>query len=616
MKFAADRAPPIGRLTGRPLACYCRRVARRTINVRRDGLPDGLYVRRAISNTPSGAVAMIRAFPTLGASLLGSLLWLAPIAAPGQDRHATETAEAPRLTGLGDYHRPITTAHLAAQQEFDRGLILLYAFNHDEAVRAFQRAAALDAQSPAAHWGLALANGPHINKIGMTEAQSQAAWQATLAAQACAERGTDVEHELVSALRARYAESPPADRAMLDRAYADAMRRIWRRFPADADVGALLAEALMDLRPWDLWTVAGQPQPETPEILEVLETVLKQSPQHPLALHLYIHAVEASTAPGRADDAADRLRRAHPGLGHLVHMPSHIDIRRGRWQSALEANQRAIAADQQYVSLVPQQNFYRIYMAHNHHMLAFAAMMRGQRAQSAAAIDDLLARIPADWLAKPEQTALADGYFAMPIEIEMRFGRWRELLARPDLPSQYPIARALRRAARGVALTALGDTTAARQEQRAFRELAQATPPEAGFGNNPAEKLFAVGDALLDGEILLRQGMTAAGLAQLRVAVEHEDLLRYDEPPDWIQPARHALGAALLRHDQPAEAERVYREDLRRWPENGWSLFGLAESLKLQGQQDEAREVFARFEQIWKDADVKLTASCFCQAGE
>ncbi len=518
------------------------------------------------------------------------------------------------LEGLGGFGRAVRTKSAEAQAEFDRGLILLYAFNHDEAARAFERAATHDSQAPAVQWGLALAYGPHINKIGMTAEQSRAAWQATQAAQRCAAQGTEVEQALVAAVGKRYAADLPDDRAPLDRAYAEEMRQVWRRFPQDADVGALFAESLMNLRPWDLWTVAGQPQPETPEILQVLEAVLDKSPSHPLALHLYIHAVEASPNPGRADAAADRLRQAHPGLGHLVHMPSHIDIRRGRWEAALEANRLAIAADWRYATAVPEQNFYRIYMAHNHHMLAFAAMMRGQRAQSASAIDVLLERIPADWLAQPEHTALADGYFAMPIEIEMRFGRWSELLARPDLPAQYPIARALRRVARSVALTALGDLSAARTEQQAFRELATKTPAEAAFGNNRARDLFAVAEALLEGEILLREGQIESGLAQLRTAVQHEDQLRYDEPPDWIQPVRHALGAALLRQRLAAEAEAVYREDLKRWPDNGWSLFGLVASLKEQNRHDEANEVTLRFKEVWKDADTPLVASCFCQA--
>lgn len=516
--------------------------------------------------------------------------------------------------GNGNFTRPLGLDDAEAQQAFDQGLLLLYAFNHDEAIVAFERAAQLAPRAAAPRWGLALAHGPHINKIGMTAEQSQAAWQALQNAVACAAQGSDVDRALISALQCRYAAEPPADRTSLDRAYANAMREAWRAFPHDGDVGALFAESLMDLRPWELWTVEGQPQPGTTEVLEVLEQTLAEHPQHPLALHLYVHAVEASPAPERGDAAADRLREAHPALGHLVHMPSHIDIRRGRWGAALTANERAIAADERLQQRRSVKGFYRIYMAHNRHMLAFAAMMRGESRRSAAAIDELLAGIPQDWLAKPENAALVDGYFAMPIEIDMRFGRWQNVLDRPQLKPQYPLAGAIRLAARGVALAALNRPEAARQEQAAFRQARQLVPAEAGFGNNTAANLLAVADALLEGELLLREGDIERGLAELERAAEREDQLRYDEPPDWVQPVRHAWGAALVRHGRSREAEVVYQQDLTRWPENGWSLFGLAESLRQQGRIEEAQAVDARFKAAWQAADVTLSASCYCQA--
>jgi tetratricopeptide (TPR) repeat protein len=526
-----------------------------------------------------------------------------------------EKPDAPPLhEGLGKHGRKVTTASAEAQRYFDQGLIFLYAFNHDEAIGSFRHAAKLDPGCAMAHWGVAVANGPHINNPAVPPDRAKAAWEALLEARKHAAGASDVEKALIEALGARYAEKQPDDRAPLDKAYAQAMKKVWGKFPKDADVGALYAESLMDLRPWDLWTIDGKPQPETPEIVATLEAVLALAPNHPLALHLYIHAVEASPTPGKADAASDRLRRAHPGLGHLVHMPSHIDIRRGRWQEATEANDRAIAADRAYAKRSPRQGFYRLYMAHNHHMLSFAAMMQGQSDRALKAAREMIAAVPAEWVKVKENAAIADGFLAAPLEVLMRFGRWDELLKEPAPAGDFPISTALRLSARGVALAAQGKTAEARAEQKAFREAVKKVPKEATFSNNKASDLLAVGDDLLEGELLLREGKVKEGLVALYAAVKKEDGLRYAEPPDWVIPVRHALGAALLKTGQPAEAERAYLEDLRRWPGNGWSLYGLAVSLEMQGKKSEAAEVRKAFEAAWKRADVKLTASCFCQA--
>jgi tetratricopeptide (TPR) repeat protein len=369
----------------------------------------------------------------------------------------------------------------------------------------------------------------------------------------------------------------------------------------------------MNLRPWDLWTADGKPQPETPEIVATLEAVLKRNPDHPLALHLYVHAVEASPDPGKADAAADRLRRLQPGLGHMVHMPSHVDVRRGRWQAAIEANERAIRADAAYAKTVPGQEFYRLYMAHNYHMLAFAAMMQGESKRALAAVRDMAAGVPKAWAAKKENAAIVDGFLAAPLEVMKRFGRWDDILAVPEPPELFPIARAMRHQIRGVAHAAKGQVAEAREEQKLFREAAKKTPAEATFGNNKAADLFAVGEDMLEGEILAREGNLAEAVKALRAAVAKGDKLRYSEPPDWVVPVRHALGAWLLRAGDPAGAEAVYRQDLKQWPDNGWSLFGLAASLEAQGKKAEAARVREQFDAAWKRADVKLSASCFCQ---
>ncbi|HEX7899473.1 MAG TPA: tetratricopeptide repeat protein [Planctomycetota bacterium] len=511
-----------------------------------------------------------------------------------------------RFDGLGPHARPVTTSSPEARAWFDQGLAFLYAFNHDEAIRSFERAAAADPSCAMAHWGVALANGPHINWPFVDEAHAKAAWAAL--GRARAGRASDVEKALIDALGRRYADPQPADRSGLDKAYADAMREVWKKHPKDADIGALFAEALMDLRPWDLWTSDGKPQPGTDEILRTLEAAMDVDPRHPLALHLYIHAVEASPEPGRADRAADGLRELAPGLGHLTHMPSHIDVRRGRWEAAIQANRKAIAADDGYAARAKAPNFYRVYMAHNRHMRAFAAMMTGQERQAAAALREMVAKMPEAWL--KENAGIVDGFLAAPYHVLTRFGRWEATLKEPEPAESFPIARALRRFARATSLAALNRPAEARAEQKAFLEARAKVPKDAAFGNNAAADLLAVAEAQLEGEIQLREGHMDGALAALREGVKREDGLRYDEPPDWIQPVRHSLGAALLKAGLAAEAEGVYLEDLRRWPENGWSLFGLAKCLKAQGKP--AAEAERRFAAAWSRADAPLTSSCLC----
>ncbi len=526
---------------------------------------------------------------------------------------AAATAPAAPGEGLGPHHRPVTTASAAAQEEFDRGLAWLYGFNHDEAIRAFTRATGHDPACAMAWWGIAYANGPHINNPFVPPEREAAAFAALEQARAHVTGGTEVEKAMVTALAARYAQPQPADRAPLDAAYAAAMRELRAAYPDDADIGALTAEALLDLHPWDLWQADGTAQPWTPEIVTVLEEVLAAAPSHPLAAHLYIHAVEASSEPGRADAAADALRDLMPGIGHMVHMPSHIDVRRGRWREAIEANTKAMAADHAYQERVPEQQFYRVYMAHNHHMRAFAAMMLGRSELALASVREMVAEMPPEWL---EQNAIAvDGWVAMPIEVLMRFGRWEEILAEPEPAPYLPLSRSLRHYARGVAFAAQGKVEEARAEQAAFERESARVAAEATFGNNPSHALLGVAEAVLDGEILVRSGRVDEGIERLREAVRREDALRYDEPPDWIQPVRHALGATLLAADRAAEAEEVFRADLERLPGNGWALFGMGRALRLQGRDAEAERFEAEFGAAWEGADVEIDSPCYCQRG-
>jgi len=518
----------------------------------------------------------------------------------------------PHFAGLGSFTRPISTTSTEAQAYFDQGLSFMYAFNHDEAISAFRAAARLDPSAAMPHWGVAIALGPHINNPVVPEANAQAAWVALGEARARLAGASPVERALIGALAQRYADPQPEDRTPLDRAYAEAMRGVWTAWPEDADVGALFAEALADLHPWDLWTSEGQPKEGAEELVATLETVLARAPRHPLANHLYIHAVEASANPGRADAAADVLRDLQPGLGHLVHMPSHIDVLRGRWHESVVANTLAIEADRGYVARSPEQDFYRLYMSHNHHMLAFSAMMTGQSELAIRTIRELVAAIPLDYF---RDNPFADGFMAMPMEVLMRFGHWDAILAEPEYPEYAPLSRALRRYARAVAHAAKNDPAAARRELESFRAARDAVPAETPFGNNTGADLLAVAEHVMNGEILYREGDTEGGLAELATAARLEDGLRYDEPPGWIQPVRHPWGAALLQSGRAAEAERVFREDLQRRPGNGWGLYGLMRALQLQDRKDEAAVVEQQFDAVWREADIRIKSPCLCLPG-
>jgi tetratricopeptide (TPR) repeat protein len=528
---------------------------------------------------------------------------------------ALSAAQEPLYPGLGSYTRKVTTKSAEAQRYFDQGLAWLHGFHHGAAIRSFQEAARLDPECAMAHWGIALANGPHINVPMVPPPAAEQAWQEITLAQKFASSASGVERELIAALATRYANPQPADRSPLDNAYADAMRKVWQNNPKDPDVGALFAESLMDLRPWDQWMPDGKPQPGTEEVVATLDAVLKLNINHPFANHLYIHAMEASKNPERAVAAADRLRDLQPGLPHNVHMPSHIDIRNGRWHEAITANTKAIEAARRLRAAggPPPQGPIYIYNAHNYHMLAYAAMMTGQSELAISQVRTMAASMPDDFL--KDFALFVDAYMAMPYEVLLRFGRWDDVIAAPDHPEYLPFARAMRHAARGIAFAAKGDTAAARTEQQAYLAMAKLVPPGTSAGPVDVQTIIAVATPMLEGEILYRDGKIEDGLAALRSAVKAEDALRYFEPPAWFLPVRHALGAALMRSGQYAEAEQVYREDLKRLPENGWSLYGLAESLRVRGKKDEAAPVDARFKTVWRVADVRIKSSCMCQPG-
>jgi len=528
----------------------------------------------------------------------------APAAAPPP---SPVPAAPPLLETLGSYHRAVTTASPEAQRYFDQGLRLLFAFALEEAQLSFEAAARLDPACAGCWWGVAMSLGPHINVPGMPD-RTLAAHRAIAKALALAPRATPVEQALIAAAAKRSADPAPADKAgqaALDQAYAGAMREVSRRFPGDLDAAALYAEALMDVHPWDYWQPGGAPQPWTAEILATLEEVLRRDPGHPGANHYYIHAVEASPHPERAVAAAERLSNLMPGAAHLVHMPSHIYARIGRYADASAANRRAIAADQTFIERFHPQGFYMMYATHNHQFLWSTALMEGRGAEALEQARAAAAMLPAEALrAMPG----FDGGLEMPTWTLVRSGRFADALREPPPPADLAYANAAWHAARGIALAASGKPADAEPERRAVAAALASIPADAPQGFNTSRSLLAVALPLLDGEIAAARGQRPAAAAKLREAVAAEDALRYDEPSDWYFPLRPRLAALLLAADRPAEAQAVCEDDLRRHPENGWALAVLAESLRRQQKPADAQRAEQRLARAWATADLKPAA--------
>jgi tetratricopeptide (TPR) repeat protein len=551
--------------------------------------------------------------PSLSALLVGAALLVACSTQPAPHDHgsaAATTAPPPLFDNLGGHHRAITTTSPKAQAYFDQGLRLVYGFNHHEAQAAFREAARLDPTCAMCVWGIALTYGSNYNSPTDADRERGALAAVSEARTLAAMAATDRERALIAALATRHSAASGADRATLDRAYADAMRDVSRRFPDDLDAATLLADALMNLRPWSLWTTEGAPQPGTEEIVAILERVLAVDPMHPGANHLYIHAVEASPDPRRAEAAADRLRGLMPGAGHMVHMPSHIYYRIGRYADAAEVNVRAVAADRAYFARSRPSPIYRMmYYPHNLDFIWHAAALEGRGAECLRAAREFAAAAPAEAvLEMPDmETAPAAPYFAL-----VRFGRWAEMLAEPAPPARMLYATGAWRYARGLAFLGTGRRDEAAGELGQLRLVRQSVPPErtvAGFFK--MADMLALASEVLAGEIATRGGDTDTAVKHLAEAVHIQDEHWFTEPPPWYFPVRQSLGAALLQAGRAAEAEAVYREDLRRNPENGWSLFGLAQSLRAQGKNVDATAVDARFRRTWARADVTLVSSRF-----
>ncbi|MCC7375344.1 MAG: hypothetical protein IT581_11880 [Verrucomicrobiales bacterium] len=526
---------------------------------------------------------------------------------------AQEKLPGPLFDGLGDLHHPVTTSSAKAQRYFDQGMRLLFGFNHKEAIRSFRSAAVLDPQCAMAHWGVAYAFGPHVNKPmdGSDTTNAWAALQLALSTQASA---SAKERAYIGALQQRYQAEPVEDRLALDRAFGVAMRKLASSYPDDMDAQVIFAEALMNTMPWDYWTRDRTPKPETEEILAALRYVMARQPNHPGANHFYIHAVEAGPNPEWGLPAADRLRGYAPAAGHLVHMPSHIYMRVGQYDDAVEVNERAVEADRGYVRHCRAQGFYPgAYYPHNIHFLWWAQLFTGQ-SRAALKTARQAAEYANDNYCGPKKALEAPRLRHLPWLTLIRFGRWNEVLAigQPPATNDFLVDRALWHFARGLAMAARKDVGGVERESAALRAIA---------GGEEAKKLssplFPVSDTLqvaalwLSGKEAGAKGDLDAMVAQLEKAVAADDAIPYMEPSYWPLPIRPTLGAALVQKGDLARAEAVFREDLKRWPRNPWSLFGLEAALRGQRQDQSADLVRREFDRSWDKADTTLDLGWF-----
>jgi tetratricopeptide (TPR) repeat protein len=539
---------------------------------------------------------------------------------------------------LGTYGRGTTTASPGAQTWFDRGLVWAYAFNHEEALRCFERALALDEQFAMAQWGIAYAAGPNYNKQWEAfddvdlRSSLRRAHDASVRASALSTDSAPVERALIEALRQRYpSPTPVEDFGPWTLAYADAMGAVYAAFPEDFDVAALYADALMNLTAWALWDLpTGRPATgaRTLEAKAVLEAALARpgATGHPGLLHLYIHLMEMSTRPETAMDAANALRGLVPDAGHLVHMPTHIDVLCGDYRRVITSNEAAIAADDRYVAHAGRLNFYSLYRAHDHHFRVYGAMFAGQRRVALEAADALAASIPEELL-RVEPPPMADwleGFVGMKLHVLVRFGLWDEVigLALPGDPQLYCVTTAMTHYAKAVALAASSRVPEAEREQERFRAAVARVPPSRYLFNNSCLDILAIAAAMLEGEIEYRKGAYETAFASLRRAIELDDTLPYDEPWGWMQPTRHAYGALLLEQGEVEAAAAVYAADLGfdetlpracQHPNNVWSLHGYHECLQRLGDSDAAQGIKPQLDLALAGADIAIESSCFCR---
>jgi tetratricopeptide (TPR) repeat protein len=512
--------------------------------------------------------------------------------------------------GFGRHHHPIATSNPQAQEFFDLGMSLVFGFNHEEATRAFQRAAELDPKAAMPQWGIAWAVGPNYN-LDIDDPRATQAYAAIQSARSLAAAGPENERAYVDALAVRYSADLKADRPALARKYADAMAALVRRFPDDLDATTLYAESLMNLRPWKLWSLDGKPAEGTEEIVRLLESVLSRDPSHMGANHYYIHAVEASRNPARAMPSATRLETLAPASGHLVHMPAHIYARTGDHAGAAKANLAGAEADREYLKTAPAGGFYGMaYYSHNLQFLADSHMMQGRFGDAKQAAAQLAEQLGPHVNMMP----MGESMVVMPTSVLLRFGRHEEIQRLAAPADDRPVMLAWWHFARGVSAARTGKPNQASGERSALTQVVNRVPDSALFGGTgleSAKTILTLAGTVLDARIAWTEGRKDESIALWTRAVAAADRVAYDEPPVWFYPIRESLGAALLLNGNAVEAERVFRDDLERHPRNARSLFGLRESLTKQGKTADAAWVKRQFDEAWKNADTTLAIEEF-----
>jgi tetratricopeptide (TPR) repeat protein len=549
---------------------------------------------------PTGKRGLIMQIPT--ASLL--LATMCCVAAMAQPQSTSPQPPDLSLTAIGRQHHPMVTQSKEAQDYFDQGLTFLYGFNHEEARRAFQRATELDPSSPMPLWGIALAVGPNYNQDVDAE-REKLAFDTIQRARRVSEPAAVAERDYVETLAARYSGQAKPDYPKLARNYAAAMKALSAKYPDDLDAATLYAESLMDLNPWKLWSHDGQPAENTGEIVRVLESVLARDPNHAGANHFYIHAVEASPDPGRALSSAHRLDTMIPQAGHLVHMPAHIYIRTGDYGEAVKANEEAVKSDRIYARKADQEGsmYDLMYHSHNEHFLAAAACMQGRYAVAKAAADGMATRL----IPHAKTMPMLDSFILAPLWVDARFNQWDAILARSEPLKELPGSHVMWRFTRTLAFTARGENQKAAAERERFGAEAASFPADTNLGEfNSGKDVLALASQILDARIAMANSNKDDAIRHWQRAVEMQDALNYDEPPDWYYPVRESLGAALLVAGKPADAGQVFRQDLQRNPRNPRSLFGLMHSLRAQHQDADAAFVESQFNSAWKNADTTL----------
>jgi len=540
---------------------------------------------------------------------------------------------------LGSYSRPVTTKSAEAQIWFDRGLNWVFGFNHAEAIKCFGKALEHDPTCAMAHWGISYAAGPnynlpwHLYDPAGKAAALGAAYDAMKKAQALVEGTTPVEQSLIEALSVRYPQRDPIeDQTAWDKAFTREMRKLYKTFAGDLDVACVFAEAIMNETPWKMWNLTTGGVAEnagTQEAMEVLEGLFNNTPaswDHPGLLHLYVHLMEMSPFPQRALRAGDRLRELMPDSGHLIHMPTHIDVLCGNYRDVVVYNQKAVTVDRKFLAREGAANVYALYRSHDHHFVVYGAMFLGQYTPAIQAAQELIDTTPEEVLRipSPPMADFLEGYLSMKQHVLVRFGKWREIIAQ-ELPKDaalYCATTAMMLYAKGVAHSVLGEIAEAEKMRAAFRAARARVPDTRRVHNNTIVDLLAIAEEMLTGELEYRRGNVDLGFSHLRRAIELDDNLPYDEPWGWMQPPRHALGALLLEQGQLAEAEAIYRSDLGydgklsracQHPENVWSLHGLHECLSRRGEKVEAPLVKARLDLALARCEVPIRASCLCR---